>query len=118
MTATPPDSFVCRAPHIIFVVRHDHAHVEVALRGEFDLSSIDASVQIVEYVTECITETPRALIVDLAAVTFFDAAGIKFLVRLAETAKLMSTTFDVRNPTRDVRRLLDVVGLRELLETR
>ena len=116
MTASLPDTFTCRAPHITFVVRHSDSSVEIALRGEFDLSSTDASIEVVEYVTERLAETPRALVVNMSGVTFFDAAGIKFLVRLEATAKLVSTTFDVRNPNRDVRYLLEVVGLSQLLE--
>jgi anti-anti-sigma factor len=116
VTASPPDTFVCRAPHIVFLVRHNESSVEVSLRGEFDLSSTTASIQVIEYVTERIAEAPRALVVDMSGVTFFDAAGIKFLVRLKDTAKLVSTTFDVRSPRRDVRNLLAVLGLSELIE--
>src|SRR4051812_47299292 len=106
MTASPPETFTCRAPHIIFVVRHDESRVEVVLRGEYDLSSTDAAERVLEYVADRVAEGPRALVVDLSAITFFDAAGIKFLGRLDSAARLVSSTFQVREPTRDVRRLL------------
>jgi len=96
-------------------VRPNEDTVEIFLRGEFDLSSIHASQEVLEFAAERVAEKRRPVVVDLASLTFFDAAGIKFLVRLETVAGIASTTFCVRNASRDIRRLIEIVGLEKLL---
>ena len=111
MTTGGPSTSTFRTTHTTFVVC-DYAHaVEVEVRGEYDIASTDASKLVVEVVGELIGTTPRPVIVDLSAVTFFDAAGIKFLVRLSRVAQLADTTARVRDPNPDVRRLLELLDL-------
>lgn len=116
VTADQDDAFVCRAPHGTLIV-HDNAQaVEVHLRGEFDLSSTEASTQVIERVAQSIADRPRPVIVDMSGVSFFDAAGVRVLQRLDRIADLASATMLVANPPRNVCRLLELVGLDDLLK--
>jgi anti-sigma B factor antagonist len=108
--------FTCRAHHASFTVFDHGDSIDVALRGEFDLSTADASQLVLEHVGELLGAAPRPVSIDLSAVSFFDASGIRFLLQLEQLADLGSTTSIVQNPTADVRRLLDMVGLQRLLK--
>jgi anti-sigma B factor antagonist/stage II sporulation protein AA (anti-sigma F factor antagonist) len=111
MTAGGPNTNTFRTTHATFVVCDYAQAVEVEVRGEYDLSCTDASKLVLELVGELIGDKPRPVIVDLAAVSFFDAAGIKFLLRIARIAQLADTSARVRDPNPDVRRLLELLGL-------
>jgi stage II sporulation protein AA (anti-sigma F factor antagonist) len=116
MTESASNANTFRSTHTTFVVcEYPHA-VEVEVHGEYDLSSTTASQLVIELVGELVGSTPRPVIVDLSAVSFFDAAGIKFLLRVARIAQLADTTARVRDPNPDVRRLLEIVGLGNLVE--
>ncbi|HTL86100.1 MAG TPA: STAS domain-containing protein [Acidimicrobiia bacterium] len=104
-----------RTTHTKFVVCDYPQAVEVEIHGEYDLSSTDAAKLVMEVVGELVGADPRPVIVDLSAVSFFDAAGISFLLRLARVAQLADTTARVRDPNPDVRRLFEIVGLEALM---
>jgi anti-anti-sigma factor len=113
---SPPGRFTSSAHHGTFIVV-DHPDVlDVALRGEFDLSSTDASQKVIEHVGELLGSTPHPVRVDLSDVSFFDAAGIRFLLQIERLAELASTTSLVVNPSPDIRRLLEIVGLQRMLK--
>jgi anti-anti-sigma factor len=105
-----------RAAHTTFVVCDTPKTVDVSLRGEYDLSSTDTSELVIELVADLLVKTPRPVILDLSAVSFFDAAGIKFLLRVHRVAQLAGTTARVHNPTADVRRLFELVGLSTFID--
>jgi anti-anti-sigma factor len=111
-----PERFTCDAHHASFVVFDRGDSIDVALRGEFDLSSTEASQLVLEHVGELLGAGPRPVCVDLSAVSFFDAAGIRFLLQIERLAELGSTTSVVQNPSPDVRRLLDIVGLQRMMK--
>ena len=111
-----PEQFTCRAPHGTFVVEEQPDAIDVSLCGEFDLSSTDASQRVIEHVGELVGNTRRPVRVDMSSVSFFDAAGIRFLVQLRRIAEFGSTTASVQNPSPDVRRLLTIVGLERILK--
>ncbi len=110
------EPFICRAPHGLFIVKNETGAIDVTLRGEFDLSGNDASQFVIEHVGELLDAVPRPIAVEMSAVSFFDAVGIRFLLQLERLAELCSTTSTVRNATPEVRRLLDVVGLQRMLK--
>ena len=118
MTASAPKTNTFRSAHTTFVVCDYPQAVEVELRGEYDLSSTGASQLVIELIGELVGTNPRPVIVDLSAVSFFDAAGIKFLLRVAHIAQLADTTARVRDPKPDVRRLFDILGLGDMIETK
>jgi anti-anti-sigma factor len=71
---------------------------------------------VIEHVGELLGARPRPVRIDLSAVSFFDAAGIRFLLQVERLAELSSTTSTVRDPRPDVRRLLEMVGLQRMLK--
>ena len=113
---SPPEPFSCRAHHGSFVVHDDGDSIDVALQGEFDLSSRDASQLVLEHVGDLMCANTRPVCIDLSAVSFFDATGIRFLLQLEQLAELGSTKSIVQNPTPDIRQLLEMVGLQRLLK--
>jgi anti-anti-sigma factor len=116
MTASPDDRFTIRAPHGSFVVDDRPDSIDVILRGEYDISSDEPSQAVLEVVGELLGYQPRPVVVDMAQLSFLDAAGIRFLLRLESLAKLASTTASVCNANRNVRRLFAVVDLDRFLD--
>jgi anti-sigma B factor antagonist len=55
----------------------------------------------------------RGLVLDLSGVRFVDSTGIGAFVELASEAEDRKATFEVRNPSARVERLLEVTGLAE-----
>ena len=113
--STASEVSVFRSAYTTFVVCDYRETVEVVVRGEYDLSSTDTSHLVLEHVGNLIGDAPRPVVVDLAGVSFFDAAGISFLLRLDRVARLASTTSSVRQPSAQARLVLDVVGLSDFV---
>ena len=89
-------------------VVHDGSRSTVAVHGEVDVSSA-------EVVQAAVDQARQAgctdLVVDLAGVTFMDLSGLRVL----HTAATDGVSLVVRNPTRLVRRVIDLAGMAELL---
>jgi anti-anti-sigma factor len=58
---------------------------------------------------------PYCLVVDVRDVTFIDAAGVQALLAVAEEMRAAGGVIAVRRAGRAVRRILDLLGLNELL---
>ena len=86
--------------------------VAYVLKGELDMAGGDA---LVRRVTELAAASPAPVEIDMAEVGFIDSSGVRALLRLHEAAVASGGTLRVRNLTPDVRRLLDLVGVTELL---
>ncbi len=113
MTVKRP--FECHTPHGVLVVCDLSDIVEVRLRGEFDLASADAAQLVVEHVGELVGDAPRPIVVEMSDVTFFDAVGLRFLLRLENLATLASTIFKVTKATPETLLLLRIVELDRML---
>jgi anti-anti-sigma factor len=83
----------------------DRTEEGISVRGEIDLASAD---DLVEAVCESARDAPRPFVIDLSAVTFMDSAGVNALTRVANV--LTSSDIVIR-PSREVFRVLDLVGL-------
>jgi anti-anti-sigma factor len=83
-----------------------------ALKGELDMAGGEA---LVRRVTDLAASTSGPIEIDLEEVRFIDSSGVRALLRLNEAARGSGRTLAVRNLTPDVRRLLDLVGVTELL---
>ena len=57
----------------------------------------------------------RTVTVDFAAVTFCDSSGLKVLINAAKVARAMDRAFVVRNPTRSLLRMADLLQATTLL---
>ncbi len=66
-------------------------------------------------VTELAAATSGPIRIDMEEVVFVDSSGVRALLRLRETAVTSGRALSVHNLTPDVRRLLDLIGVTELL---
>jgi anti-sigma B factor antagonist len=85
-----------------------------------DLPTIDANTAWdlrPELVKALCTEGPE-LWVDLGRVTFIDSTGLGMLVSVLKQAREMKGDLHLINAGREVRRILDITGLRVLFEMR
>ena len=89
-------------------VVHDGSTSTVAVHGEVDVSSAGV-VQVA--VDEARQAGCSDVVVDLAGVTFMDLSGLRVL----HAAATDGISLVVRNPTRLVRRVIDLAGMAELL---
>jgi anti-anti-sigma factor len=80
----------------------------VNLAGELDMSNVDV-VRL--EVDNLLDPTPRAIVFDLADLTFMDSSGIAFLVQVA--ARVEDIT--LRAVPALIRRVLQATGVTELL---
>jgi anti-anti-sigma factor len=83
-----------------------------ALKGELDMAGGES---LVRRVTELAAATSGPIEIDMAQVAFIDSSGVRALLRLHEAAVSSGRTMRVRSLSPDVRRLLDLIGVTELL---
>ncbi len=86
--------------------------VRVVCAGEVDCSTAPALRQALD---DAFAGAPRAVTVDLEAVTFLDSAGLSVLAVAHRTADQAGTRLRVLVATRAVTRALQVTGLWDLL---
>ncbi len=118
MTEDVPAPCTIATQYGSFVVRDSSNSIDVAMNGEFDISGQEGAQRLLEHVGELVGARPRPVVIDLAAVEFLDASGLRLLVRIERVARLASTTTSVRNPKPHVRRLLAIVELDGLIDDR
>ena len=83
------------------------------ITGELDAVSVP---DVLERVPDIVAGT-RALVVDLAEVSFLDSSGVRFLHRLAHTCAGAGTGVRVVAPPQSrARRVLDIVGMTLLVD--
>jgi stage II sporulation protein AA (anti-sigma F factor antagonist) len=82
------------------------------LRGELDRLT-DADVD--RTLRELAAETTSSLVLDLRDLEFIDSAGLRSLSRANTLLAASGRTLVVRAPTPAVRRLLELVGLLDIL---
>ena len=93
-------------------VTHLDGRVTYGLKGEIDMSGAEA---LRKHATDAAALTPGDLVLDLAEVTFIDSSGVRVLVQLHEQARAEGRSLLLRGVQDEVRRLLDLVGVTELL---
>jgi anti-anti-sigma factor len=89
--------------------------VAYVLKGELDMAGGES---LVRRVTELAASTTGRIEIDMEEVAFIDSSGVRALLRLHEAAVSSGRAMSVRNLTPDVRRLLDLIGVTELLTVR
>ncbi|MET8150596.1 STAS domain-containing protein [Actinoplanes sp. NPDC049668] len=83
--------------------------VVAALGGELDLDHADAVRD--SLAAAAATDGCRYLNVDVAAVTFIDSYALGALVSARNSAASQGVTFTLANPSRQVRKAVQVTGL-------
>ena len=94
-------------------VRRAPDGVVVRIEGELDVATAPRLATTLDRV---IDERPRRLLVDASLLEFADVAGLAPLIRAAE--ELPARAVEVRNAGRQLRRVLGLLGLTELLPVR
>ena len=80
----------------------------IRLSGELDMVSVERVRSVVE---GALTAEDDRLAFDVSELQFMDSSGIALLVSAARTARQV----ELRHPTPIVRRLIELIGLTELL---
>ena len=83
---------------------HWNGHGRIALIGELDLANVGDTESALA--AQASRGTP--LVLDLARLTYLDSQGIAMLLRLSDRATLNGGSLSVANPSRMVRRVLDI----------
>jgi stage II sporulation protein AA (anti-sigma F factor antagonist) len=60
----------------------------------------------------------RRVVLDLAQITFLDSSGLRTLVAANEALRARAAELVLQAPTSNIRRVLEVTGLTELIELR
>ena len=111
MPAAPPDP----SQPISITVAPERAEVAVVPTGELDLASIDAAERAVRALGGAgLTE----MVIDLRQVTFIDSAGLQRLISLRDDASRNGCTLTLEPGSRQVQRLFEVTGTRDLFNWR
>jgi anti-sigma B factor antagonist len=93
-------------------VRPDGQHVDIVVCGEVDLST----VEVLRDCLEALDGQWRRVVVDLSGVPFMDSTGISEIVACRERVRAGGGSVALRDPTSNVRRVLEITGLGPLLE--
>ena len=93
------------------VCRGEHARATVSLAGEFDLAAAEAARGAVEQVES----GTKQIVLDLSGVTFFSAAGARFLLAARARAAAVGSEIVLRHPSSAVRQVLELTGVLPLL---
>ncbi|MDQ7904436.1 STAS domain-containing protein [Phytohabitans sp. ZYX-F-186] len=100
-------------------VRIGPGHVQLALVGEIDLSSVEVLLQGQgEALAGAASRSLPGVVVDLGRVTFLDSTGIGALVGGFREASAAGLTYRLENPRGAVARVLDVSGVLPTLAPR
>jgi anti-anti-sigma factor len=88
------------------------SEVTIALEGEFDLGGTELFWA---YVSEALDSQPRSIVVDATGLAFIDSAGLMAVWRARDAAHAAGVAFRVGNATHPVRRVVELLGLEDLL---
>jgi anti-anti-sigma factor len=86
--------------------------VTITLEGEFDLGGTELFWA---YASEALDSQPRSIVVDATGLTFIDSAGLVAIWRARDAAHAAGVAFRVGNATPPVRRVVELLGLEDLL---
>ena len=85
----------------------------LALSGELDPATApDLEARIAELAVD---PTVTSVAINLAGVTFLDSSGLRVLVTGRETLRTRGAGLVLRDPSANIRRVLEVSGLTELI---
>jgi anti-anti-sigma factor len=93
-------------------VRAGYGAVVLDVDGEFDMSEVETFRSCVD---EIITSCDRAVVVDLAGVTFIDSLAIQALLNTRRRLAGEGREFRLRHPSAPVARIFELAGLTNLL---
>jgi anti-anti-sigma factor len=92
--------------------RYEGTRVTLVLVGEFDTTGIELFWA---HVREAIGTHPGSIVVDGRGLEFVDSGGLQALMRAREATVEAGVTFRVDDPSPELRRIIELTGLRGLL---
>jgi anti-sigma B factor antagonist len=98
-------------PPFSLAVEVDGATTVLTVSGEFDLS---ARVRVDDFSAR-LPYLPRHLVLDMLEVGFMDSAGLQALMEMRAAVVAIGGDLVIRAPSAQVRRLLEITALGELL---
>jgi anti-anti-sigma factor len=90
----------------------DHGQAVVTVCGELDLSTVG---ELSRSLGPLIEAHPREVILELGGLGFIDSTGLSLLVKTSRQLGEHHGTLGLAHPTPPVRRVLEIVGLDQLL---
>ena len=93
-------------------VEPDRDRVVVRPSGELDLTSVEV---VDRELRELVAAGFDHLVVDLRGVTFMDSSGLALLLRWTRSARADGISLEVHPGGRDVMRVVDLAGVRDVL---
>lgn len=102
------------APELKVEVTGTEAAVLILPAGELDLATAE---QLEQAVVRELANSPAALVIDLSGVTFMDSVALGALLRCEEWAREEGIRFAINPGKHQPRRLLELCGLMERLQT-
>jgi anti-sigma B factor antagonist len=91
------------------------ARTVIHVAGELDVATSGLLAAAIARALAAANEGRADLVIDLAQVRFIDASGVNVLIHAASSARRTDGVLVLRSPSRAVRRMLDVLRLREVL---
>ena len=91
-------------------VRRDGDSITVLAEGEIDKATAPM-------LRDCLTALQGDVVVDLTALEFLDSTGLGVLIGANRALELGGGTLRLRAPQPQVRRVLDITGLGEWIDT-
>jgi anti-sigma B factor antagonist len=113
LARSPSSETIARAGGPTPTVRQEDTRLIVSLRGDQDLSTAASLAAVLVGAT---AESDGDVVVDLSRVEFIDAAIVTVLVRGRNALRLQSRDLTLRAPQAHARRVLDLCGLRVLID--
>ena len=118
MSTKPPDNFIPQGSDgkpIMSLCLTCQGDVKViVISGELDLATVHPLTELVARVAE---KRPTRVVIDMADVTFFSAAGLTALLQARETITGIGGQLTVRAPSRITRTVLTITDTDRLLLT-
>jgi anti-sigma B factor antagonist len=90
----------------------ENGEAVVTVCGELDLSTV---AELTRSLAPVIEAHPHALVLDLAGLGFIDSTGLSLIVRTSKELQSHEGTLALAHATPPVRRVLEIVGLDQLL---
>lgn len=104
-------------PSFSAVARSDGKTYRIHVVGEVDMATApQLKITLLDAIESL--APPHEIRIDLAGVTFLDAAGVAALIAGRDAAQCCGVGFTVENARGIVRRVLDILGLSQLLQLR
>jgi anti-anti-sigma factor len=92
--------------------RHEGPEATITVEGELDHTTVE---QFRTCMLEVVDTKPRSITVDAHAVGYLDSSGLSALLRAHGLAFVDQVAFRIRDPSPQLRRLVDMSGTQDLL---